>query len=397
MHRFYHQSHNKKHFLSFYWIVVCFGIFLILPQQSHPASSQIFSGLSFANPAELALIQKQQLKLYGTYIYQDDKFSGISAGGKGSAQSKQHLFLPEFRYSYRFNSKVVAGLKVTEPFAAKDDYGLNSILRYTVPKVDITTQDISPNISYALTKKFIIGFGLDSIHYQLNISSIIPSPSPLLPDAAFSNEGSDWGYGYHAGFLYRINLSTYVDAAYFSKTHFKLHGESYYPYTTSTNANISTDLPATTTLSLTHFFNTKFFMRGSLAYTQWHQVRLITIKNTALGNLPPLQTGYRNALFYMLAGHYQLKPHLGLSANILYEQSPTLPRRIETNGFDSDMYGMGVGLDFHPVKHINIAMFYDHLFSQNDHINNNRSPIIQTVGTANFSDNIIAIHFTWDY
>lgn len=372
----------------------CFlgGLLFCLSTAGYAVSLQIFSPLAFQNPAALQRVKKFQLTLAATQIYQNLNNTGVSGGMRGTAKSSQTLTLPAFAWDLRVNPKLVVGLHVTEPFTMDDEYSPNSFIRYIAVKTEIKSTDVSPNAAIQITKNVSAGFGLDFLNLSAQFDSVIP-PNSLVPiEQPFMVKASGWGRGWHAGLIYHVLKATFLGLNYYSKIDEKLTGNSSYGnLSTSSNVFVTTTMPATTTLTLTQFLKRTWFVRATVRYTQWNVLQTLSLRNTALGNLPPIVLGFHNRFSYGLSTDYGLNKQWSLLGLVSYSPTPGNQSAESPRSPDGNTLGIGTGFIYKISKQADVALFYEHSFVQNVTINGRSNLGILSTGVAKMADNTVSV------
>lgn len=403
---------------------------------------------AYSNPAGMVLIPNQQIVLSENAIITDIKFQGsetwrensstvpstYSSTQTGTAQGGGTKFVPSFHYVAPLSDRWAFGFSLLSPFGLVTNYGDDSILRYSGTETELKTIDLSPSLAFKPTDKFSIGAGIDIEHMDATFNAVVGSPynsatSGLASNALDSestNEGSGWGYGWHAGLLYQFTPSTRVGLTYHSQVRFNLDGTSKLVGPLANqgsvtapgvvrNNNLQADvtLPPSTELSAYHDFNQRWSIDGSLIYTQWNVFNnVLNVRNVqgvaqaAVGaplTYPQITVSlpnyYRNTWRVAVGANYKPTDKWILRAGAGYDESPVRDQYRSVRLPDSDRYALAVGAHYQAIKTVGIDVGWTHLFVKDANINVNAvsgSQVANTNGSYNNHADIIGAQLTWD-
>ena len=194
----------------------------ILAINAHANVIQYFAGLSYNNPSELFRVKKDLFLMGSTNSYADLGFNGsvlnFNTGqyASGINHSKTFTAMPYGRLARRLNGKTVVGIDVTQPFNSNLNWGTDRFTRYANTQNYLTDVDVSPKISYALTRSLQIGGGLN-LNFLANNEVNFAFPTSQFTYANLINPTSSFGLGFNVGATYFINQTNFLGLTYYSR------------------------------------------------------------------------------------------------------------------------------------------------------------------------------------
>jgi len=400
---------------------------------------------AYANPAGMVMIPNQQIVLSENAIITDIQFkgtetwrstdpmvpSGYSSTQSGVAQGGGTKFVPAFHYVTPLSDRWAFGFSVLSPYGLVTNYGTDSVLRYSGTDTELKTIDLSPSIAFKATDKFSVGAGIDAEHLDATFNGVVGAPpsapagSPGALDTRSLNDGSAWGYGWHAGLLYQFTPSTRVGLAYHSQIRFDVNGTSKLegPLVNELQGGVikrhdlhtNITLPPFTELSAYHDFNQQWSVDGSLIYTQWsdfndvlhiQNVQGVQTVQTPTGSILTYQPvtvsvpmHFRNTWRVAVGANYHPTAKWILRAGAGYDESPVENTYRGVRLPDANRYAVALGAHYQAIKTVGIDVGWTHLFIQNTRVNFNAvsgAQVANSTGTYSNHADIIGAQLTWD-
>ncbi len=330
-------------------------------------------------------------------VYAPTTFSGTvfapsllgSFSGNGSASSHPNNVLPALHVAYPINCKWALGLTVAPAWGFSENYGNGSVLRYDLVYVNTTSMDIAPSVAYKLNDQWSFGIGPDAHYFLVDSKQLARLTTTLNGQSRYRT--SDWGWGGHAGVLFRINDNTRIGLNYRSKMVMELNNgfsdlsfpaaftlATGIPSVRSNSFKLRVVLPPTTTLSFYHDMTPCWALMGSIAYDQWSVLRNYYAQNyqsvpsiaNPTGVLPAVyvQQDMSNTFDLGFGTHYKLNPSWMLRGSVKYEPTPTQNRFRDVNFPDGSKLGFQIGARYTICKGIALDMLYGHVFVNTAHI-----------------------------
>ncbi|QEL55645.1 OmpP1/FadL family transporter [Chromobacterium paludis] len=331
----------------------------------------------FYNPAGLTWLSGTQLTLGATAVDPHSHFSSragntadglaIAPADAGGSYAKQAA-IPHGYLSHQINDKLTLGLGLFVPYGAKISYDDNFIGRYYGNHVDFKSLNINPSLGFRLSDRQSVGLGLSAQYLDMELGKNQDLASLAyglcqssgngaatcqagaaaytgLPDARVRVTGSNWSYGFNAGYLFANEDGTHIGLAYRSRIRQTLHGDARFTLpdalpggaASPVNAGLCTALadgkasidvttPESLSLSLFRPMTPRWSLMGDLSWIRHDHLQDVEIDMpTAL--LPDrkivYQTAWRNSWRASLGADFLLNSRWTLRAGYMYDQSPT--------------------------------------------------------------------------
>jgi long-chain fatty acid transport protein len=376
---------------------------------------------AYYNPADLILVQNQQVVAGGAAILTDIRFRGTEAvstlsnpGPQSvSAQGGTYKFIPFVQYAAPISDKVAFGLSFIEPFALNTNYGSSTNLRYATRLNQIDVYDISPSLGIAFTEKLSWGIGLDMQRLVGEFDRTVAGLGGN--DTLSNNSGHDYAFGYYMGLLYQISPETRIGLSYHSKIVHQLTGSSTFigPLAlgggqSSPNMYGRITLPPTTNLSVFHTLNKQWDLMGTISYTQWSTSNNLILHNV-VGTTGGVQNnnlqwtiyqGYRNTWNYALGANYHVNDKFIVRTGAGYDEAPTTDSKRSIQLPDSNKVAIALGAHYQATKTLGFDLGWTHLFMLNSRINNvsqaTGDQIVITNGSVQQNADVYAAQLKWD-
>src|SRR6185312_58937 len=195
------------------------------------------AGTNWYNSAGLVYLPQQVVGAV-TDVYQQTRFSGTSTAPSpvpgfpgytntnSSASSYPNAILPALHYNYPFRDRYAVGISIVPAWGLLEDYGEGSDARYSLNKVSTKTIDIAPSFAMKVTDHWSFGIGPDFHYFSLQSLSRAHT-QPITPyDSMSRYNANNWGRGWHAGILFRVNDATRIGFNYRSKIVMNMTGGS---------------------------------------------------------------------------------------------------------------------------------------------------------------------------
>lgn len=379
------------------------------------------AGTNWYNSAGLVYLP-QQLALSGIDVYAPVEYSGsatapsvfgppFSFSASGKASSHPNSFLPALHYSLPLGSECYAlGLSIVPAWGFAENYGNDSIVRYDLTRVYTKTLDIAPSFAMKLTPQWSFGIGPD-IHYFSVLSRnhvLTQGPAILggtMNDSTSRFSADRWGFGAHAGILFRITDHTRIGLNYRSKIMMNLEGHSDFLVNRdgvfeTNNFKLRIPLPPSTTLSVYHDVTPCWALMGTIAYDQWNVIRNYHAENVAqpLGVIPDVvaEQRMRNTIDISAGTHYKFNDKWMLRGSVKYEPTPTQNEFRDINFPDARKLGFQIGTRYQVNKAVAVDLLYGHVFTKKVAINNTNPVTFASVkGSAKTTIDLLGAQLVW--
>jgi len=380
------------------------------------------AGTNWYNSAGLVYLPQQFVGAV-TDVYQRTRFSGTSTapspilGAPGynnpnaSASSYPNAILPAFHYVYPFKDRYAVGISMVPAWGLMEDYGENSDVRYNLNKISTKTIDISPSFAMKINNHWSFGLGPDFHYFSLQSRSHAFTQPITLGDSISRYNANNWGRGWHAGVLFRVNDATRVGLNYRSKIVMNMTGGS--DFTLNDIAQYHTDqfkvsipLPPVTTLSVYRDITPVWALMGTLAYDQWSVIQYYYGQNFMQPPSEAAPTGrvnvvlpqnFKDTVDVSVGTHYKWNDQWMLRGSIKFEPTPTRDSDRAVSFPDGQKLGLNFGARYQVNKKVAVDMIYAHVFTKDAHINDvNPASGATSVGHVNTSIDLVGAQLVWN-
>ena len=312
-------------------------------------------------------------------------YQGGNVQGKTSGKVTKTTAAPHVYGAYKLNDRVTLGMGMYIPFGSKTNYQDDSVLRYNIKKLGLTSIALEPAVAFKFNEQHSFAVGMIAQYSEAELTKyadwsaarndrVLAGTAAALqrqgiPAAATTNranwqgrgdvKGQDWGFGYHLGWMFDVNDKLRVGVAYRSKISHNLIGTAKWqpagavvkapalanyiqsPTTTNTplgagrgylpseDASVRINTPESLSLHAMYRANDKLNLFGDITWTRhsrFNKANLIfgNSKNVINGqsDRTTISPNWRNTYKVALGGSYQYSEPLQLRAGIAFDQSP---------------------------------------------------------------------------
>lgn len=337
--------------------------------------------------------------------------------GTGSASSHPNSYLPAFHYSVPLGKRFAAGVSTAPAWGFAEDYGEHSLVRYNLTKIYTKTIQISPSIAMRINDQWSFGLGPDFHYFSVQSRVHVRTQGTMVPpgtanDSISRFSADNWGFGGHAGILFRINEGTRIGVNYRTKMVMDLSGYSDFAlnqmasYETG-NFKLSFPLPPTTTLSVYHDVTPTWALMGTIAYDQWSVLKNYHAKNYIQPPTPTNPSGIlpdvilpqymENTVDASIGTHYKWNEKIMLRGSLKYEPTPTVNQYRGLNFPDGRKLGVNIGGRYQINPKMAVDVIYAHVFVRTEHINDiNPVSLATAIGQSRTSVDLAGAQLVWN-
>jgi long-chain fatty acid transport protein len=389
------------------------------------------------NPAGMTEIQGKELSgtlhvLASSTDWTDQGTSLGSAVGGGevsgpdTASPGTTTLLPNVYFVAPVNKQWSYGLSIGVPFGSSTEYDSDWKGRYTTVESGISVLDINPALSYQVSDKVRLGFGIsvqqltadlgnsvDSGVVCLGLASTDPSspldvsftqadcvnngltPGNLENDSTAEIEGDSVAVGFNLGALFLPSDDIKIGIAYRHSVDHELDGDADFtvnaglralldgntvaatqPATqallTDTGASAEVELPAMLSLSGAWQASDKVQLLSDITWTGWSSFEELRIQFDNPAQSDSFQNqAWEDVLRFSLGLNYRHSPKLVLRAGYAFDEEaiPSAQRRTaRIPGNDRTWFTLGFGYNFN--QNLSLDMGYASLFLDDTPIDN---------------------------
>jgi long-chain fatty acid transport protein len=415
----------------------------------------------FFNPAGMARLPGSQLSIAAHAIRPSAKFSGTATGlvplqaaGTGpGGDAGSWALVPNAYFATELNSQTHIGLGINAPFGLQTQYDANWMGRFQAIKSKLQTINLNPSVSYQLNEMVSIGAGLNYQRITGELSSMTNysavgaasgaaagaaaavaggapvGSAPYLAAVAAGQAagivaaggansagvstltGSDSGWGYNFGALFKLSPQTRVGLAYRSRIKYNLSGAVSFA---NVPAGLAAALPAqSVTLAMTmpdslsvsvfHQMNDKWDLMADLSWTGWsvfQQLKILKTNGVALSTTPE---NWKDTLRVSVGSNYHYNERWTARMGIAYDQAPVSDAFRTVRVPDNNRFWLALGGQYKPGKQSAIDFGYAHLFVSNAPINQSAAANLDLAGkgylTGNYNNSvdILSAQYTYSF
>jgi len=376
------------------------------------------------NPAAMSDFSSQCVQTTLSMINFSAKFRGggndflgtPTTGGNGG-DAGDTLPVPAAFYIHPVNEQLALGLGLSVPYGFKTEYDDRWVGRYQSVKTNLQAPALTFAASWKFSNELSLGASLvaQRLHADLvqdiDIGTIlaVPTNGAVLPQEADGQgrlTGSDWGYGFGLGALWKptandrfgINFRSQIDHT-ISKGNasfqipsnlLPLLGGAF----VNTTGSADTNTPWLTSLGWWHTVDDRLSFGVTAAYTHWSSFKELVVNYANPAQAPfnaPTIFDYKNSWFGSFGGDYKLDDKWTLRAGVAYDQTPTTNATRDPKVPDNSRKWLTFGLGYQMNEQFRVDGGFLHLFV-NDAKISNVAPTFNTLdGSFKVTGNVLAV------
>jgi len=329
--------------------------------------------------------------------------------------------IPNFYYVAPINEQWSYGLSIGVPFGSSTEYDADWIGRYESIESGITVIDVNPAVSFRISDKFKVGFGISVQQLTTDLTSAVDSgatclgvaatgqtsiasadcvnvgltPGVLANDGLAEIEGDSTAIGFNIGALYTPTPDLKIGVAFRSEVSHDLDGDADFtvnpqlqalldgntneasiPLTSGlfndVGASAAVDLPATLSLSGAWKVNGAIELLGDVTWTGWSSFEELRVvfDNPVQPDTFAVQDW--QDVFRVSAGlNYTISSKLKLRTGVAFDEEaiPSIERRTARIP-GNDRTWISFGGTFQVNDNLSFDVGYAHLFLDDTAIDN---------------------------
>lgn len=414
----------------------------------------------FYNPAGLTHLEDNQITGALNFVlpnveYHDAKAfhraSGVEVQGSKSGEITDTVVVAPHVYgSYRLNERVTLGLGVYVPFGSASEYERDSVLRYNMNQLGLTTIAIEPVLAYKANEKHSFGVGLIGQYSDAKLRKFADigdsRGAPGMADAFADVHGDDWGFGYQLAWMYDVNDRVRVGVNYRSKVEHDLTGSAKWQpaneqaralqnrvfgeagipvagYATNEGAHVKIITPESLSLHGMYRATDKLNLFGDVTWTRHSRFNVANLMfenkkmvsqedNGAprMRDTTQILPNWRDTYKIALGATYQVNEPWQLRAGFAFDKSPIRNAKSRLNTLpDGNRMWFSIGARYTPSKKHVFDFAYSHIHINDTSINNaaassdenGRLTSVDSKGSssAKFNNyaNILGVQYTYKF
>jgi long-chain fatty acid transport protein len=342
--------------------------------------------------------------------------------------------VPNFYFAADLAKDLKVGVGISVPFGLKTEYDPDWMGRFQAIKSDILTFNINPSIAYKLSEDASLGFGLNYQHLNAELSNAVNFAAATFGatgSAAAANavaaagqegtasvKGSDDGWGYNLGAMFKVAPDTRMGLSYRSSIKYHVKGTVVFsgvPVATlqgispalaaafsDGNVNLDVELPASASVALQHKLDPKWTLLGDVTWTGWSSIKQLVVTRENGTTLSTTPENFKDTWRIGIGATYRQDDAWSVKMGVAYDKTPVNDNDRTARLPDNDRVWLSVGGQYRMSKDGTLDFGYSHLFIKDAPINqpaNGASPFLsgQLVGTYKGSVDIFGAQFAYRF
>lgn len=418
----------------------------------------------FYNPAGLTHLDSQVTGALNFVLphveYQDAEAhhrsptGGVGSEVKGSKSgkiTKDIVVAPHLYGAYKLNDRVTLGLGIYVPFASESEYQRDSVMRYNMNQLGLTTIAVEPVVAFKANDKHAFGVGLIAQHSEAKLRKYADIGASRgfagMADAYGDVKGNDWGFGYQLAWMYDMNDRFRVGVNYRSKVEHNLKGSAEWKpndakaealqkmalrnpltgetglpvagYAAHEDAHVKIVTPESLSVHGMYRASDKLNLFGDVTWTRHSRFNTadLVFENKKMvsptGNKSDttrITPNWRNTYKIAIGGSYQINEPWQLRAGFAFDKSPIRNAQSRLNTLpDGNRMWFSVGARYTPSKKHIFDFAYSHVHINDTSVNAAAAPqdasgnltSVDSKGTskAKFKNyaNIVGVQYTYKF
>jgi long-chain fatty acid transport protein len=312
--------------------------------------------------------------------------------------------VPNLFFAMDLNPSWSFGVGVNIPFGLATKYDDNWVGRFQGIDSEVKTLNINPSVSYKLSDRASIGFGLNYQRGEIDLLSAVS----IAPGAELRNstsiDGEAWGF--NIGALFDITPATRVGIHYRSALDYELDGTTSFrpvppvpavpPSPLLANGPVSLDLetPATLSVSGAHRLNDRLELLADVTWTEWSRIDRLPLVRSNGTTLDTLVFNFDDTFRYSIGANYKWQGPWTLRAGLAFDESPV--PNAETRSVrlpDNDRYWFSLGATYQMSRSGRFDVGYTFVNIKDADINNTQAGRGTVRGTYEATVNILSVSY----
>ena len=342
----------------------------------------------YYNPAGITQLEGDQIRVGIYVISADTKFTSPSGATAQTDTSLQPV--PQLYYVHSFtNLPISVGLGVYAPYGLSLNWGNNAPFNTVAESGSLMYLCFNPVIAWRVIPTLSIAIGPTINYSQADFTRAIG----FIPGDQFKFDGDDTGFGYTAGILWQPHPMWSFGVNYHSATTLDYQGTASTtpnpPYPASTSSSASINFPQFVVEGISFRPTTNWNFEFDLDWTEWSDVKQITVKNTAFGN-QTITLDYSSSFIYDFGVTRQLGKGYFASVGYIYNENSSPDAHFNPLIPDADLNLGSVGFGHHG-RHWDWAIAYHFAYNGGHTVQNDANASANgTYKTFNNAFNVAA-------
>jgi long-chain fatty acid transport protein len=342
---------------------------------------------SYYNPANMAFMEDgASLETALTYINLPKiKYTDATTSSNNSDSKVENFIMPTLHYVSPKQGNLRYGLSIVAPGGLSKRWD-EAYSKATAEEFTLKIIEVNPTMSYLVSDKFAIGFGLRGVYTDGVVKS--NASNAVTRDL----EGDSIDFGYNLALSYKAMDNLTLSTTYRSKVDLTVEGKAnLVSGTYNGGASVTIPLPASLALAMAYDFD-KTKVEFVFERTYWSAYKNLDfnydsdLTGGALAAFDnPIPKNWKDANAYRIGVTHQYNDKLKLMAGFAYDEAGA-PK--ETIGFelpDSDAKLYSVGMEYKLDEKMSIGLAY--LYDEKDKLTVDNSALpLDPAPSGTFSD-----------
>ncbi len=384
-----------------------------LKEQSTAALGNAFAGAtagaedpsySFFNPAALAYQPGIQTAAALSWIAPRAELETANAstaigvpvaGRRHKGDVAEDALVPALYASWQVDPRLTVGLAINAPFGLTTRYPRNWVGRYHALDSELRTLSLTPMVALRPTEGLAVGFGLQLLHAQAELSNAIdfgsigaavgiPGAIPTAQDGQVRLEGDGFGAGVVAGMLVEPWAGTRIGLGYRSRVGLNLRGDADFTLDgagigailsaltgrfVDTGAEARLTLPDLISFGLYQELGRGVAVMAEAQLTRWgvfDELRVRFDNPAEADNIT--EEKWQDSWFFALGASWRPMDGLVLRTGIAHDQTPIRTRYRTPRIPGDDRWWLTFGLSWQPQPGFTLDLGYTHIWVESSRL-----------------------------
>lgn len=290
---------------------------------------------------------------------------GIDQASKDIAPAQ---VVPAAYYISPINDQWAWGIAMFSNYGVTTDYPTDIRPGDLAGRTSLMSVNLNPNVAYRINDQWSVGAGLNLVYATAELErrvGALPLPGKQASDKLIHMDGKSFGYGWNVGGLYEYNQDNRFGLSYRNAVDLNFDGEftSYFPTTTSTDAELGLVLPDIVEFSGFHQLNDQWAVHYSWMRSMWSKFTELkaTSNKCPAGTCFEKKEDYNDNDRFAVGTTYTLNSEWTLRAGMAFdEQAGKATLSIP----DTDRYWYSAGFTYQYSKQLSMDAGFAYLHSK---------------------------------
>nr|XP_061797934.1 long-chain fatty acid transport protein-like [Nerophis lumbriciformis] len=315
-----------------------------------------------SNPAGMVFLDDREVSAGLSAILGHVNVSGSSPIGPVSDNPLPDTYVPFFYAAQRLNDKFSFGVATFTTYGLETDYSNSFSAGASTDLSQLISVNFNPSLSYKVNDQLSIGFGINALYADGNITSVIPGSGANL----FNLEGDDFGFGYNIGILYQVNENTRFGLHYRSSIDLNINGTADLGAPLGgavVPATLDVELPDIIEFSAYHRASQKWAFHGDILWTNWSKFRELAPKTgLPIDALLAVPQNYEDTFRLSVGATYYHNETWTFRAGVAFDEGAANNEDRTLRIPDADRIWASIGLTYKINDNYNLDIGYTRLF-----------------------------------